>query len=244
MPPSGFKYHQFGHFRNMNKRDTYEIESCIYTIVFDKQTYRLFTGDQFGFIHCYNIKEIFDIVGDHITRDKIPELDDYEMNLEYVIQGHKETIKKLNIPALEPRIIISTSNDRKCKLFSLDKGEFIDELRQGASKLKDIPIGIQYYFADPFESKRYKEDPIETGIIYRKDLEKGKGIISKGIISKLRNANPQLLNYSKAITAANAKERLYFETKNCDLDPERSNKWNLIIDLDFIKHFNYYFHYQ
>ena len=235
MPPSGFKYHQFGHFRNMNKRDTYEIESCIYTIVFDKQTYRLFTGDQFGFIHCYNIKEIFDIVGDHITRDKIPELDDYEMNLEYVIQGHKETIKKLIIPALEPRIIISTSNDRKCKLFSLDKGEFIDELRQGASKLKDIPIGIQYYFADPFESKRYKEDPIETGIIYRKDLEKGKGIISKGIISKLRNANPQLLNYSKAITAANAKERLYFETKNCDLDPERSNKWNLIIDLDFIK---------
>ena len=29
IPPSGFKYHQFGHFRKMNKRDIYEIESCI-----------------------------------------------------------------------------------------------------------------------------------------------------------------------------------------------------------------------
>ena len=236
IPPSGFKYHQFGHFNNINKKETYEILSCILSMDYDKENKKIFTGDQFGYIHCYNIKGIFDILSSgEINQDSIKKLDEFNIICDYVIYAHKETIKKLIFPNLKPHIIISTSTDRKCKIFSSKDGLFIDELRQVASKYKDIPIGIQYYFADPFESKRLKDDPYETGIIYRKDLEKGKGIITKGVINKLRQENPQIINYSKAITAANAKERLYLETKNCDLPNDKSNKWNFNIDLEFIK---------
>ncbi len=236
IPPSGFKYHQFGHFQNKINKETYETLSCILSMDYDKENKKLFTGDQFGYIHCYNLKGIFDILnGSEFTVDLLQKLDEFQISIDYVIYAHKEAIKKLVFPNFKPYIIISTSTDRKCKIFKSENGEFIDELRQIASKFKDVPIGIKYYFADPFESKRLKDDPVETGVIYRKDLDKGKGLITKGMINKIRQENPQILNYSKAITAANAKERLYLETKNCDLEPNKSNKWNLNIDLDFIK---------
>ena len=234
MPPSGFKYHQFGHFENIIKKDQ-DLNSSINSMTFDKETKRLYTGDQFGFINCYTLTGIFDIIKDGITLESLQYLDEYKLICDYQIYAHKESITKLNIPNMKPKILVSTSNDRKCKLFSCEKGEFIDELRQASSKYKDVPIGIKYFLADPFESKRYKDDPIETGIIYRKDLEKGKGLITKGVINKLRTENPKMINYSRAITTANAKERLYLETKNCELEPERSNRWNLEIDLDDIK---------
>ena len=234
MPPSGFKYHQFCHFENIIKKDE-DLYSSILSMTFDKETKRLFTGDQFGFINCYNLSDMFEIVKDGITMETLQNLDEYELVCDYKIQAHRESIKKLNIPKMKPKILVSTANDRKCKIFSCDKGEFIDELRQASSKFKDVPIGIKYYFADPFESKRYKDEPIETGTIYRKELEKGKGLITKGVINKLRTENPKMINYSRAITTANAKERLYLETKNCELEPERSNRWNLEIDLDDIK---------
>ena len=61
------------------------------------------------------------------------------------IKMHKEAIRYINIPQeLEPKIIISTSNDKTVKLIELETGKYIDTLRQISIKYESVPIGIKF----------------------------------------------------------------------------------------------------
>ena len=238
LPPNNNKFTWFGLFYNSFSKDGEEYNTCIICMDINIEQKLLYTGDQAGFIHCYDLSVIYKIISstnNEINKDTIEKLSDININLIYNIQAHRETVKKIIFPKMLPHILISTSNDRQCKIFSAENGEYIDELKQISSKYKDVPIGIEYFFADPFQSKRNKNEKIETGIIYRKDIDKYKGLITNNVIQKIRKENPLINSYAKAMTAENAKERLYLITKNCDLPCNKSNNWNLNIDLDYIE---------
>ena len=238
IPPNINKFIWFSLFYNTIFKDNTQFKSCVISMELNKEKKYLFLGDQNGFIHCYNLNQIYNIIketNNEINEETIEKFSTLKIDLIYSIQAHRETVKKLTFPKIIPNIIISTSNDRQCKIFNADNGKFIDELKQIASKYKDVPIGIKYYFADPFQSKRNKNDIIETGIIYRKDIDKHKSLITNSLIQEIRKDNPLINSYAKAMTAANARERLYLITKNSDLPYDKSNNWNLNIDLNEIE---------
>ena len=238
IPPNINKFIWFSLFYNTFIKDNTQFKSCVISMEINKEKKYLFLGDQNGFIHCYNLNQIYNIIketNNEINKDTIEQFSTLKIDLIYSIQAHRETVKKLIFPKIIPNIIISTSNDRQCKIFNAENGKFIDELKQIASKYKDVPIGIKYYFADPFQSKRNKNDIIETGIIYRKDIDKHKSLITNSLIQTIRKDNPLINSYARAMTAANAKERLYLITKNSDLPYDKSNNWNLNIDLNEIE---------
>ena len=92
-----------------------------------------------------------------------------DVPLKWIVQAHKESLKHIHHVDIEPRIVISTSNDLQIKIFSADTGQYKDELKQISCKYKPVPIGIKYKVNDPFKSKN--EQNKEEFIIYRKDLE-------------------------------------------------------------------------
>ena len=92
-----------------------------------------------------------------------------KIELKWKVEAHKESIKHLYHVDIEPKIVISTSNDLHVKIFGADNGKYKDELRQISVKYKPIPIGIKYSINDPFKSPN--EQKKEEFIIYRNQLE-------------------------------------------------------------------------
>ena len=238
LPPNPNKFMYFGLFTNTIIKEENILNSCILSMDLNREKKYLFTADLGGFIHCYDLSIIYDIISstdNEINNETINKFKSIKINLKYQVQASRERIKYISFPNIIPNIIISTSNDRKCKIFLAENGEFIDSLRQIASKYKDVPIGIEYYLADPFESKRDKNNEVSTGIIYRKDLDKYKSLITNALIQHLREENPKINSYIRAITAANATERLFLITKNCNMPMDKSNNWNLNINIEVIE---------
>lgn len=160
-------------------------------------------------------------------------LDNFHIDYLYCFQSHKEPVKHILFLNIMPNIIITTGNDRKVKIFS-ENGNFIDEFKQSTEKIKEVPIGIKYYFSDPFISKRNENDIQKTGNVYRKDLENFKRSKNRNILNRMRLENKSILEYSNKITEFNAQERLYLLSKNCKLPKDRSTPWNYMPDLNFI----------
>jgi hypothetical protein len=140
----------------------------------------MFTGDQVGYIKCYDIQPIFDydskndiiikkVKRSSIKKEKILEEYGIKIILKWQVEAHKESIKHLYHVDIEPRIIISTSNDLHIKIFGADDGEYKDELRQISVKYKPVPIGIKYSVNDPFKSRA--EQTKEEFIIYRDEIK-------------------------------------------------------------------------
>jgi hypothetical protein len=140
----------------------------------------MFTGDQVGYIKCYDIKPIFDFCETDETickkysktramSDVPTHVEGIEVQLKWKVEAHKESLKHIHHVDIEPRIVISTSNDLHIKIFSADTGQYKDELKQISCKYKPVPIGIKYTINDPFKSKN--EQNKEEFIIYRKQLE-------------------------------------------------------------------------
>jgi len=104
-----------------------------------------------------------------ITLEVIENFKDINVNLKWAVEAHKESIKHIHHVEIEPKIIITTSNDLKIKIFDAKSGIFKDELRQISIKYKPIPIGIRYRVNDPFKSK--SEQNYEEHIIMRNELD-------------------------------------------------------------------------
>ena len=88
--------------------------------------------------------------------------------MKWFVEAHKETIKHIYHVDIEPKIVISTSNDLHVKIYSADDGKYKDELKQISAKFKPVPIGIKYSVNDPFKSK--SEQSKEEFVIYRNQL--------------------------------------------------------------------------
>ena len=147
---------------------------------YDIERKLMFTGDQSGYIKCYDIKGIFDFCEtDQIINKKYSKsfsikdvqmhTDKIKVKLKWEKKAHNLAIKHIYHVDIEPRIVISTGNDLHVKIYSAETGDFKDELKQISCKYKPVPIGIKYTVNDPFKSKN--EQNKEEFIIYRKQLE-------------------------------------------------------------------------
>ena len=235
IPPNGYKNFSFGVIDNILQKEEYTLHAMIIAIAFDLNHKFLLCGDVFGYVHCYDIQGIFtsmEATHNEIVSDTLKLFEELTITQKFFIQSNKEPVKNIFVPSMKPSVFITTSNDRKVKLFKSETGEYIDELRQIANKYKDIPIGVKYYIADPLQSKRTENEVMDTGIVYRKDIEGfHPSVLNR---AKLKYEASQINEYAKLITEQNAKEKLFFATRYCDIDIERSNRWNLQIDLDFV----------
>ena len=254
IPPHPYKFHYFGAFINKFKKIGSEdiFLSKIISFAFYKKNYKIFFGDNIGYVHCYSIKKLLELFdngnilnsnssNENINKNdtsKIKEeildiLSNFHIEYLYCFQTNKEPVKHLLFINLTPNIIISTGNDRKVKLFSED-GNYIDEFKQSTEKVKEIPIGIRYYYSDPFKSKRNKNEVQKTGCVFRKDLDNFKISKIRNNLNQMKSENKGILEYSNKVTEFNAQERLYLLTKNCKLPKNRSTSWNYLPNLDLI----------
>ena len=182
IPPSQLKFEEISSFYNshLDPKDNKVYNIPVTCCDYDMERKLMFTGDQVGYIKCYDIKPIFDFcetdetIGKKFSKTRtmndVPtHVEGIEVHLKWKVEAHKESLKHIHHVDIEPRIVISTSNDLHIKIFSADTGQYKDELKQISCKYKPVPIGIKYTINDPFKSKN--EQNKEEFIIYRKQLE-------------------------------------------------------------------------
>ena len=182
IPPSQLKFQVISSFNNwhLDPKDNKTYNIPVTCCIFDNERKLMFIGDQVGYIKCYDIKAIFDFQdnGDKFfqkykrrlsKRDLQFHVTGIDIKEKWKIEAHKESIKHLYHVDIEPRIVISTSNDLHIKIFNADTSEYKDELKQISVKYKPVPIGIKYSVNDPFKSRG--EQKKEEFIIYRDQLD-------------------------------------------------------------------------
>ena len=193
-PPSQMKFFEILSFMNIDENekekdkdkekdpldDGRKYNIPISCVEYDYENKCMFVGDQVGYLKCYDISKLCEMIefgeskkkGENdplITLEVIENFKDINVNLKWAVEAHKESIKHIHHVEIEPKIIITTSNDLKIKIFDAKSGIFKDELRQISIKYKPIPIGIRYRVNDPFKSK--SEQNYEEHIIMRNELD-------------------------------------------------------------------------
>ena len=171
IPPSQMKFEEIASFNNSDL-----VTCCDY----DLERKLMFIGDQVGNIKCYDISQILDFCeNDEIITKKFNKSlssKDVQINtkklnvpLKWEKKASNEALKHIHHVDIEPRIVISTSNDLHINIYSAETGQYKDELKQISCKYKPVPIGIKYTVNDPFKSKNDQNK--EEFIIYRSELE-------------------------------------------------------------------------
>ena len=126
---------------------------------YDPKTKKLFYGDSFGYLICYDLSILFDnlINNDFVTSSNINEILENKLNFPIVfkIELNKEPITYIFKPEkLNPSILIVASNNRTVKLVDYNIGKFIDSLKQISVLDTPFPIAVRYNIDNPFEKRR------------------------------------------------------------------------------------------
>ena len=241
IPPTFYKFRSFGEFNNIIIKERKEVKVKIVSSDFDKKNQRLFTADYFGYVQCYSLKELIDILkninmnnGSDEDLKYIQMLENYKINKLFCFEAHKEKINQIHYLDINPNIIITTGNDRRVKLFSAKDGAYIDEFKQSSDNLREYPIGLRYYYSDPFVSKISGDEVIKSDTVFRKDIVGFKMNKFNKELAQMKKENKPLNEYLKTLVNLNAKERLQIITKNADMPLDKSSNWKFIPNLDDI----------
>ena len=243
IPPTYYKYRSFGTFKNVIIKDGKERRVKITACEHDKKSKALIIGDFFGIVHCYSLKDLIDNIENLNHNESSKEDLQYLENIEifkleklFSFEASKEKINHINYPTINPNIIVITGSDRRVKLFSAKDGTYIDEFKQTSENEKEYPIGLKYYFSDPFVSKIKSETNLKSDIIYRKDIINYKSNKIKQEINIMKKNRSPIYDYVDNITKLNAKERLYLLTKNADIPFNKSTSWKYEPNLEKINY--------
>ena len=241
IPPTYYKFRTFGEFKNILNKDGMDIKAKIVASDYDKVNQRLFTGDLFGNVQCFSLKGLFEIFkninmanGSNEDLKYIQMLEKYKIERLFGFEAHKEKIYQINYPDIDPNIIVTTGSDRRVKLFNAKDGTYIDEFMQSSDNLREYPIGLRYYYTDPFISKVTKDEAIKNDIVYRKDIVGFKpNKFNKELIQMKKEYRP-LNEYLIKLINFNAKERLSLITKNAEVPLDKSSSWKYNPNLEVI----------
>ena len=241
IPPTYYKYRTFGKFKNIINKDNVERNVKITACEYDKESMILFTGDLFGYVHCYNLKDLIDNVKylnhNESSKDDIQYLNNLEnLKIEKIFsfEACREKIIHINYPDINPNIIIITGSDRRVKLFLSENGTYIDEFKQSSENAIIYPIGLKYYYSDPFISKINSEEELKYDFIYRKDITNFKMNKVTQEINNMKATHKPLYDYINSLIKLNAKERLYLMTKNADIPFDKSSSWKFEPNIEII----------
>ena len=156
---------------------------------YDINNHRFFIGDFYGYISCYDMNGLVSIMNsDYESNEDVINnfvKKDLNINMIYLIQGKKESIKHIDISEeILPKILIITYSNRNVNIFDYYIGDYIDSLKQIIDKNYPVPIGIKYYKNNPFMEEIninndnkifYNEEDIKRNIIQQsieEELEK------------------------------------------------------------------------
>ena len=242
IPPNYYKFRTFAKFKNVINKYGSEKKVKITACEFDKKNEILMTGDYFGFVHCYSLKKLLEYIQNLNLNENskenikyLEELENYKLEKLFSFEACKEKIKNINFPLVKPNIIVVTGNDRRVKLFSSNNGTYIDEFKQSTENLKEFPVGLKYYFSDPFVSKINSDKELKYDFVYKKDIINYKPYKAKEEINSMKANHKPIFEYIDNIIKLNAKERLYLITKNSNLPIDKSSAWKYEPNLDLIQ---------
>jgi hypothetical protein len=203
---------------NMNNTENYSAfkKYAIMCSFYDIKTRKLFLGDSFGFLMCYDLSCLFD----NLMNNDLLSLNDDVLNaaknninfpIVFKIELNKEPITHIDKPEkLIPNILIVSSVDRTVKLVNYNTGEHIDSLKQNSINNKAFPIAVRYCIDNPFE----KKSPIDH-------KEENKTIENDNNNAEDNNNNDEKKKYNNTLSDINEEEK---EKKN----DESNNKYTTI----------------
>ena len=144
---------------NDYKNKKYIIEYSLY----DDESHKLFIGDSFGNLICYDLTALCDC----FTKEKSE--DTYEIE-NLVKKGlNSDIIFKMNInnepinyickpKLLNPEILIVLSIEKTAKLIDFYSGNFIDSLKQISINENPFPIAVKYSINTPYVKNKKSKD--------------------------------------------------------------------------------------
>ena len=230
---------KFGNFIGADDDDN---KNQILSSSFNYKLYLLLTGDHFGNICCYDMKGFYDLVKKNNELKTEKEIiynykNNLNVYLKYKIHIHKDAIRYICVlEELNPKIIITTSNDKTVKLLELKTGQYIETLKQGSIKYNSVPIGIKFLKDNPFISKQEKDnknknDKNEFSIIYKKDITLP---IKRPFINYDEANQKDIIKYFDKMMEFNAKIQLMSLSRVLKLSDDKSNNWNFNVNINHI----------
>ena len=150
---------KFGNFidnekEDRNEKNEYNRKNIIYSCVYDDSSYRLLLGDHAGFVSCFDLKILEEIMEkEYTSKEEILLYIKNNLNIRciFTIQPYKQSITYLTIPLnLNPKIFITIGSDSIVKLFDFEKGEYIESLKQISIKYTSVPVAITFIKENPF----------------------------------------------------------------------------------------------
>ena len=185
---------KFGNFieeeKENNDINEYKKKNIVYSSIYDESTYRLITGDHSGFITCFNMKILNEILDkEYNSKEEILSYIKNNLNIPYIfrIQPYKQSITHLNIPLnLNPKIFITVGSDSIVKLFNFENAEYIESLKQISIRYTSVPVAIKFLKENPFgeninKSKEEEKEDEEEYHYIDDDTRKRKEEILKTI---------------------------------------------------------------
>ena len=184
--------------------DSNEKRNIIYSSIYDEKAERLILGDHIGFIICYDIHILIELMKkNYNSKEEI--LKEFNKNLIFKkifkIQFCRNAITHISIPHnLFPEIFIAISSDSLANIYDFKKGEYIESLRQISLKYTSVPITISYLKENPFgvsdESKEENEE-LENEHNYNIILIDDNNNRKEKVLQTIQKVNLNKKNYLK-----------------------------------------------
>ena len=145
---SGKKFCEFIEDDNQDIKVNKIRKNIIYSSVYDDNSNRLIIGDHAGYIFCYELNKINEILEkNYNSKEEILLSVKKNLIIPYIfkIQPYKQSITNLSIPiSLFPKIFLSVGSDSIVKLFGFEKGNYIESLKQISIKYTSVPVAISF----------------------------------------------------------------------------------------------------
>ena len=139
-----------------NEIHSFKKYAIMYSL-YDNKTKKIYLGDSFGFLICYDLSNLFEkiINNETLLENEIQNLaKNISFPIIFKIELHKEPITFIIKPeVLIPNVLIIASANRMVKLINCQTGQFIDSLKQISILDSPFPIAIRYNIDNPFEKK-------------------------------------------------------------------------------------------
>ena len=145
---------------NINRKDSdynnkkYVIVCCYYDI----NTRRLFLGDSFGDLICYNLEALYNgfLNEKNLDKNESEKIAKIGVNCDilFKIKINAEPINFIFKPEqLKPEILIILSIEKTAKLIDINTGKIIDSLKQISINENPFPIAVKYSINTPYYKK-------------------------------------------------------------------------------------------
>ena len=153
------KYYHFLYGEKLgNFMDDKMNKKCIiYSSLYDLETNRLLLGDHNGYVSCYDMKILFNLMNkEYNTKEEILQEFNKKLIFHKIFSIHiaNNSITNISIPKnLYPKIFITISSDSLVNLYEFEKGTYIESFKQISMKYTPVPIAISFLKQNPFNEE-------------------------------------------------------------------------------------------